>query len=260
LKRGGSISNAITLLRYPGGKSRAIKYLKEYIPKDTKEICSPFFGGGAFELYLAKQGIKVYGYDSFRPLVEFWKNVLNNPDQLIDEIYKYYPLDKDIFYQLQQKILNANSSIEVAAMFFVLNRSSYSGLTLSGGMSPNHPRFTINSIEKIRGFKMNNLIVECMDFKDSIRLHRDKFLYCDPPYYIESNNLYGVKGDKHKRFNHLELFEVLKNHNNWMLSYNNHEYIRELYKDYKQIQLDWSYGTSRNNSSKPKELLVLNIN
>lgn len=246
-------------MRYPGGKSRAVKYLKEYVPKNVEEICSPFFGGGAFEIYLANQGIKIYGYDIFRPLVEFWKNVLSSPDQLIDEIYKYYPLDKDTFYELQQKILDvSSSSIEIAAMFFVLNRSSYSGLTLSGGMSPNHPRFNPNSIERIRKFQTDNLFVEHMDFKESISLHKDKFLYCDPPYYIESNNLYGVKGDKHKEFNHLELFEILSSHSNWMLSYNNHEYIRELYRDYEQIQLDWSYGTSRNNNQEPKELLILN--
>ena len=35
-------------LRYAGGKSKAIKILKQYIPPNTKEICSPFFGGGSF--------------------------------------------------------------------------------------------------------------------------------------------------------------------------------------------------------------------
>ena len=47
-----------SLLRYPGGKTKAIKQLKEFIPVGTKEICSPFFGGGSFELYLSTQGIK----------------------------------------------------------------------------------------------------------------------------------------------------------------------------------------------------------
>ena len=35
-------------LRYPGGKSRAIKFLKDYFPKDFMEYREPFFGGGSF--------------------------------------------------------------------------------------------------------------------------------------------------------------------------------------------------------------------
>lgn len=31
-------------LRWPGGKIRAIKLLKKYIPDNTKIICSPFIG------------------------------------------------------------------------------------------------------------------------------------------------------------------------------------------------------------------------
>lgn len=101
-------------------------------------------------------------------------------------------------------------------------------------------------------------MVEKMDFEESIPLHRNKLLYCDPPYYIESSNLYGIKGDKHKEFEHERLYEKLSNRDNWILSYNNHEYIRNLYKDYKQVQLDWSYGTSKNKNKESKELLIIN--
>ena len=48
-----------SLLRYPGGKTRAIKTLKNFIPFGTTEICSPFFGGGSFEIYLSTIGIKI---------------------------------------------------------------------------------------------------------------------------------------------------------------------------------------------------------
>ena len=66
-----------TLLRYPGGKSRAVSVLKDYFPKDMKKLVSPFFGGGALELYFAQQGVEVQGYDSFEELVCFWKEVIS---------------------------------------------------------------------------------------------------------------------------------------------------------------------------------------
>lgn len=37
-------------LRYAGGKSRGVKEITKYIPENTKEICSPFFGGGSVRL------------------------------------------------------------------------------------------------------------------------------------------------------------------------------------------------------------------
>ncbi|MGI0004763.1 MAG: DNA adenine methylase, partial [Candidatus Nitrosotenuis sp.] len=54
-------------LRYPGGKSRAVNIIAKYIPKGTKKLCSPFFGGGSFEIACAQTGTRVYGYDSFQP-------------------------------------------------------------------------------------------------------------------------------------------------------------------------------------------------
>ncbi|MDA8215915.1 MAG: DNA adenine methylase [Nitrospiraceae bacterium] len=61
-----------SLLRYPGGKSKAIDIICKLIPEGTTELCSPFFGGGSVELACTSKGIRVYGYDIFEPLVEFW--------------------------------------------------------------------------------------------------------------------------------------------------------------------------------------------
>ena len=41
-------------LRYPGGKSRAIKILKDYFPKNFSEYREPFFGGGSVGIYLSQ--------------------------------------------------------------------------------------------------------------------------------------------------------------------------------------------------------------
>ena len=66
-----------TPLRYPGGKSRAIKHILPHIPPDCGELCSPFLGGGSIELAVAERGTKVHAYDIFKPLVWFWESLLN---------------------------------------------------------------------------------------------------------------------------------------------------------------------------------------
>ena len=161
-------------LRYPGGKSRAIKQIMEVIPRDIDILCSPFFGGGSVELACVQRGINVYGYDAFDPLVNFWKTLIKNNIKLAKIVRKYYPLTRTKFYSLQQKYFESKDKLEMAAIFFVLNRASFSGTTLSGGMSPGHPRFTPSAIKRLEQFKINNLIVEKADFKNSLSRHKNR--------------------------------------------------------------------------------------
>ena len=241
-----------SLLRYPGGKTRAIKILEKFIPEGTTEICSPFFGGGSFEIHLASKGIKVNGYDYFYLLVNFWKSVLNNKEMVVDEVIKNHPLSKQKFYEIQKSILNEQNEIVSGALFYVLNRSSFSGTGLSGGMSPNHPRFGINQIENLKKFN-SNFTIEKMSFEDSIKKH-DCLIYADPPYLI-NQTLYGNKGNMHKDFNHLLLAEILNERGNFLLSYNDCPEIREMYKDCEFHTLNWKYGM--NKSKESNEILIV---
>lgn len=248
-----------SVLRYPGGKSRAVNQIISIIYDDFDEVISPFFGGGSIELALASKGKKVFGNDLYSPLICFWKELFLNKNNLINEIKKMYPISKEHFSLLQKKLLNEEDSLKKAAYFFVLNRSSFSGSTMSGGFSPNHPRFTQSSIDRLSNFNVNlDISFFSEHFVDFIkRFSSDIFLYCDPPYYIKSK-LYGNKGSLHTNFEHNKLKTILDERENWILSYNNCEEIQELYKDYHFLYPDWKYGMSKNKDS--KEVLILSHN
>ena len=241
-------------LRYPGGKSRAVRSILPLIPDDTKKVCSPFVGGASIELACTARGMSVKGYDIFTPLVDFWQYLLNDSVELAERVKKYHPLNRTRFYSLQKRYINLKHPLERAAVFFVLNRSSFSGITLSGGMSPGHPRFTESSIERLREFAVDNLTVEQADYRDSITENDDAFLYLDPPY-LNGQKLYGVKGDTHTGFDHKTLRGLLDQRERWILSYNDCPTIREWYADYPIIGVDWKYGMS--NSKYSTEILVL---
>ena len=241
-------------LRYPGGKSRGVKEIIKYFPPEVDRVCSPFFGGGSIELELVSRGVEVFGYDVFEPLTDFWQVLLKNPDKLTEKVKKFYPLTRTKFYSLQKTFSNIISKDERAAVFFVLNRASFSGATLSGGMSPNHPRFTPTAIEQLARFKTDKLHVEKADFKTSLEKHKDDFLYLDPPYLIDSK-LYGVKGDTHKDFDHEGLAEILTKRMGWILSYNDCPKVRKLYDGFNMVVLHWAYGM--NADKKSNELLIL---
>ncbi|MEP6513086.1 MAG: DNA adenine methylase [Parafilimonas sp.] len=240
-------------LRYPGGKTRGIEFIFNFFPKNADELLSPFFGGGSIELFAASKNIKVFGYDIFSPLVEFWQCLITEPNKLADEVEIFFPLSKNKFYKLQQTQTNFKNKLERAAVYYVLNRSSFSGATLSGGMSPQHPRFTKTSIERLREFYNPNISVEKADFKTSLKKYSDMFAYLDPPYLIKSS-LYGKKGDAHKDFDHEALSEILKKREHWILSYNNCDEIRKLYAGFPVIIPNWKYGMSNNKNS--KEVLI----
>lgn len=241
-------------LRYPGGKSRAIKEIMQYFPAGLDTICSPFLGGGSIELALASKGIDVYGYDVFQPLTDFWQELLKEPKVIAEIVRKYYPLTNAKFYSLQKDFLKLTSKKDRSAVFFVLNRASFSGTTLSGGMSPHHPRFTEKIIQYIEDFKTDKLHVQNLDFHKSIAKHPNDFLYLDPPY-DNGEKLYGNKGSTHHNFDHTGLADVLKDRDGWILSYNDCPKVRDWYSGYKMVIPEWAY--SMNSDKKSNELLIL---
>ncbi len=244
-------------LRYPGGKTRGVECITCFFPKNLDKLLSPFFGGGSIELATASKGTKVFGYDLFSPLVEFWQCLTTQPNKLAEEVEKYFPLSREKFYQLQHTQTKFKTKLERAAVYYVLNRSSFSGATLSGGMSPEHPRFTEASIERLKDFYNPNIKIQKADFKKSLSDHPFTFTYLDPPYLIKSS-LYGRKGDAHKNFDHEGLAEILKRREHWILSYNDCDDIRDLYAGFHIITPNWKYGMSNDKTS--KEVLIFSKN
>ncbi len=245
-----------TVLRYPGGKSRAVQTIRQYFPKNIRALCSPFLGGASIEISCAADGIEVYGSDAFSPVVNFWIYALSQPILLSQRVRVYHPLSRSKFYNLQKGFDNLPDDLEKAAVFFVLNRSSFSGTTLSGGMSSEHPRFTPSAIDRLRDFKSTRLFAECLDYKVALETHQSTFLYLDPPY-ANGGKLYGQRGDMHAGFSHEELADHLKKRDGWVLSYNDCALIRDLYSKYQIIKPEWTYGMSANKDS--KELLIVNV-
>ena len=245
-------------LRYPGGKSRAVRAIVELMPPDTRTVVSPFLGGGSVELACAALGMSVRASDLFEPLVTFWKQLLIDPAAVADEAARHYPLERGRFYELQRGFYEIEDAVQRAGVFYALNRASFSGVTLAGGMSPGHPRFTESSIARLRRFRTGDFEVRHSDFAAAIEsAPSDCVMYCDPPYMIESDNLYGYRGDMHSGFDHMRLAGLLTKRNNWILSYNDCATVRDLYADYTILTPSWTYGMA--NDKRSREVFVVNL-
>lgn len=257
-------------LRYPGGKTRACKIIDSIIQQHFDIslfdiLVSPFFGGGSFEFYFQnKYKKRIIANDKFTPLYHFWKQVQIDKNKLCEELrkIKIKTVSKEDFVNYRKSIMNLNDNIlQQATQYFIINRCSFSGATLSGGFSgeASKKRFTDSSINRIESLTLDFIEIYNLDFGNFIMenaVSSKALLFLDPPYYLDKKSkLYGDNGDLHEGFDHDKLCNILKTKKNWILTYNNCEYIRNMYKDYIIVDVYWSYGM--NASKKSSEIIIL---
>lgn len=254
-------------LRYPGGKTRACKTLDNILNEHFdigkyKNIVSPFFGGGSFEFFIqTKYGLNIIANDKFTPLYNFWTSCKTNKKSLCDKLDSVIGcIDKSKFTDMRKQIMNEEDTLVQSFQYFIINRCSFSGATLSGGFSneSSKKRFTKSSVERVRNLNLTNFKIDNLDFEEFIYNNDDEthLIFLDPPYYLEKGSkLYGNNGDMHEFFDHERLYSCLKKKSNWLMTYNNCDYIKELYNDYEIIETNWSYGM--NKTKKSSEIVII---
>jgi len=271
------VRHSRTPLRYAGGKSKAFGFISTYIPfwPKPKRIVSPFIGGGSLEVRWANElDIEVIGYDVFDMLVNFWKVLLKQPQELAKELSKITPDDKtykevkDILLHLdktqellsgwktnsyKREVMITLNELERASFYYFNHNTSYGpgylGWPSSVYLQPDKWK---NMISKIRSFECSNLKVYQESFETSIPKHPNDLLYLDPPYYLQQDSdnkmfkgIYPMRNIPvhHDSFDHEKLRDLLHNHKgSFVLSYNNCETIRDWYKDFHQVFPKWSYS------------------
>ena len=261
-----------TPLRYPGGKSRAIKFLSQHLPK-IESYREPFLGGGSMALYVTQTypNADVWVNDLYYPLYAFWRTLRDHGQQLCDdlrelktELGESYDAHKMAFDDAKDKL--NNDLYESGFNFYVANKCSFSGLTANSSFSKQASRanFTFRGIDKlpalselIQGWRITN-----QSYEESL-YGRNAFVFLDPPYAIK-DNLYGNKGDMHKSFDH-EWFaaQACASDNKCMITYNSELFIKDRFPDWYQKDWDLTYtmrssGTYTKDQKKRKELLLLN--
>ena len=249
-------------LRYPGGKTRAInvlnKYVETYYPT-KRTLLSPFFGGGSFELYLQEKGYTIIANDKFKPLYKFWETAKTSPAELANNVRERMPISKEVFGRLRESIYELEDDIEIAAAYYIINRCSFSGSTFCGGYSSQSAegRLTESSLQTLTNLKLESTTftnMDCTNFLTEFPETEDTLVYADPPYFI-TNYIYGKDGDMHDSFDHESFAREIKKRSDWILSYNDCDYIRNLYSDCRIFKESWKYGMNASKNS--SEVIIL---
>lgn len=88
------MNNVNTLIKWPGGKMREIKYIKHLIP-DFDRYIEPFFGGGAMFFYLKPD--KAIINDISKDLTDFYSLVKEQNKNFYNYLMDYHKLFHSVF-------------------------------------------------------------------------------------------------------------------------------------------------------------------
>ncbi len=269
-----------TPLRYPGGKSRAVKKMAQFFPlfSDYKEFREPFLGGGSVALYITQMypHLDIWVNDLYEPLYTFWTQLKENGNEIKNQLIQLKQRHPDpssakvLFLESKEYLANEPRKCDATARavsFYIVNKCSFSGLTESSSFSKqaSDSNFSVRGINKlpyyaelIQNWKITNLSYEQLLTDD-----KESFLYLDPPYEIKSN-LYGRKGNMHKGFDHDQFFSDCDGAKcDQMVSYNSDNIIKDRFIDWTPYEYDHTYtmrsvGAYMTDQIKRKELLLLN--
>jgi DNA adenine methylase len=238
-------------LRYAGGKSLAVGFIAEHLPSNLERLVSPFFGGGSFEVALAKRtGVEVLGYDIFEMLTNYWHYQAEQPEALATMLTSFHPTP-ETYRAVKEKLKEAWKSnqlgLEVAAWYYFNHNLSYGPgfLGWPSSVYMNQKRYD-SMMQKVRNFSAP-IKVKTADFKEVMQSNANEFIYADPPYHLSGKMFKGIYPQRnfpihHNGFDHEGLRDLLHNHKSgFVLSYNDTPIIREWYADFEIYEPAWQY-------------------
>ena len=267
-----------TPLRYPGGKSRALPKIFQYIPdlKTFDEYREPFIGGGSVALEVAKRYpfLDIWVNDLYNPLYNFWCILRDEPEELhrclkgYKEDYGTPELARQLFNEMKIQLNHEESEdFYRAVAFYIINKCSFSGLTESSSFSQQASvsNFSMNGIEKIpeygkiiKDWKITNL-----SYEELLTDDMGVFVYLDPPYDIK-DNLYGRKGSMHKGFDHDKFAADCDRYVcSQLVSYNSSNLVTERFQEWTVGEFAHTYtmrsvGSYNTDQAERKELVLYN--
>ena len=262
----GTRRGHLSPLRYPGGKAALADFLADTIEFNGLAGCSyfePFAGGAGAALRLLMGGVvsEVHLNDLDPRIFAFWKAALCEPDRFVDAIMAI-PLTVAEWYRQREicRLASASQPFELGFATFFLNRCNRSGVISGaapiGGYSQSgnwkiDARFNrIGLSKRIRDLAKHGdrIHVTGMDACEFLRARlprsrqlRECFVYLDPPYYAKGSRLYfDACGDE----DHRRIADFVTKHEalRWIVSYDDSEFIRELYQSCRISDLSVRYS------------------
>lgn len=291
-------------LKWVGGKTQLINEVTGKFPNKINNYHEIFLGGGSVLfalLSLQKEEKieikgKIYAYDLNESLINIYKNIQSNSEELFEYMEKYWKeydeitgsevnrqpktkedskTSKESYYYWVRSLFNSmnKSLVERSSIFIFLNKTCFRGLYREGPNGFNvpygHYKKTPSMITKEELYKISELIkhviFQCCDFDESIsKVNKGDTMYLDPPYAPEnSKSFVGYTTDGFNIEMHNKLFKKIiekdKSGVAFILSNSKVDMVINYFKDYKTEDVVARRAiNSKNPESKTTEVIINN--
>ena len=292
-------------LKWVGGKTQIMDKIISKFPKEINNYHEPFLGGGSvlFALlsHMRQNKIqvngKIYAYDVNPILINVYKHIQENPEQLHEYIDMYWTLydkidgkvvnrnPKDIdeartskeslYYWLRDKFNKMDKeTMEASALFIFINKTCFRGMYREGPNGFNVPyghykktpaMLSLEEILYISDF-IKNVEFISQGFDVSLtNIQEGDFVYMDPPYAPENDKSFvGYVADGFTYEMHEKLFEsILKLDEinvKFVLSNSNVTLVKEFFSNFTNEPVKARRAiNAKNPDSTTTELIIYNF-
>jgi DNA adenine methylase len=241
-----------------GGKSKLRKTIIEMISEHTCYI-ELFFGAGW--VYFGKEPSKVEVINDIdKELINLFRMIKYHAPE-IERMLEYEFSGRDIFEEYKNYCVENLTEINRAVRFLYLISQSFAAKGKDYGYGttckPKPQIYYKNVLGEIKE-RLRNTYVENLSFEKIIDKYdrEHSFFFADPPYF----ELTGY-GNEFGEVEHLILRDKLFHiKGKFLLTINDHEKVREWYKDFnfKEVEVGYSVSREKNARGKYKELIITN--
>lgn len=249
-----------SIIPYLGGKSRLAKTIIERIPEHIC-YCEPF-AGAAWVLFKKPISSSEVINDISSELITLYRVIQNHLEEFI-KYFKWALISREEFQRQLKSDPDTLTDIQRAVRYYYLQKCGFGGKGKNfGTATTSAPRMNLLRIEEdlsTAHLRLSRVFIENLNYPDLIKKYdrQHTFFYIDPPYYNCEND-YGKGIFKCDDF--IYLAEKLGNINGkFIMSINNTEEIRSIYKMFYMEEVKTKYSVSRDNNQDVTELLIKNF-
>jgi len=261
------------IFRYPGGKTKLLPAIQGYLDKypwmlrDGDPFHDVFVGGGSVLLHIARHYPRspLHANDLDPWIHAFWK-VVSGTEAEFDALVTKLSVTPtvDLFKELRAKEPGDNVERAYYAVFF--NRTTFSGILRSGpiGGYDQKSKWGVSCRYNVAALTNELLYMrQQLDLGRRLTVHKQdavqyatnnrEFMYLDPPYIGQGKALYRETVDHHA------LADALRPLGRWLLSYDDCEDARKLYRQFAhlaQVPTKYSIRGKKHSWTGNNELMI----
>ena len=273
------------VIKWVGGKQSVMVHFEDLIKNNLKPgstFYEPFAGGLAATLALEHPNTVVNDLNS--ELINMYKVIRDNPEELISELKCFQNSHNTEFYYHVRNLdrtdtLSRISDVAKAARTIYLNKTCFNGLYRVNSKGQFNSPIGRTASGKTPDIVQEDLILEMSRFLKTVQFHNGHYADClagategdviflDPPYdtdeAIKSEGFVGYQKEGWTRKDLEELKTICDELSirgcKIILTNNDTEFVRELFKDYNFREIEVKRSINRDGKNrKGKELVIYN--